>query len=86
MLKQTNVTVEELVSFHYDQLKDFVRVVEQFESDIDAIKGRYTIDCKSIMGLLSINFEEGFRVRINSQSEEEIERFHKEMSKWRVND
>ena len=44
------------INLTYDDLKEFVRITSSFESDIDIVKGRYVIDTKSLMGILSLDF------------------------------
>lgn len=60
------------VRFDYEDLKDFVNAISTFPCDVDAIKGRYIIDCKSIMGLLSIDFSQGFDIQLHSVLEDEV--------------
>lgn len=65
------------IKLEYGELKTFVNIVTGFESDIDIVKGRYTVDAKSIMGILSLDFSKDIEVRLHSENEEEIARFKK---------
>ncbi len=38
-----------------DKVKDFVRVITNFDSDFDMRSGRYTVDAKSILGIFSLD-------------------------------
>lgn len=67
------------IKLEYGELKTFVNIVTGFESDIDIVKGRYTVDAKSIMGILSLDFSKDIEVRLHSENEEEIARFKKMM-------
>lgn len=67
------------IKLEYGELKTFVNIVTGFESDIDIVKGRYTVDAKSIMGILSLDFSKDIEVRLHSENEEEIARFKKVM-------
>ena len=65
------------------KVKQFVHITEEFESEIDVISGRYTVDAKSIMGLFSLNILEPLIVRINSENEEEIKSFNRVMEEFK---
>lgn len=41
-----------------DKVKEFVKVINTFEGNVDIIQGRYVIDAKSIMGIFSLNLTE----------------------------
>ncbi len=45
-------------------VQKFVATVTMFESDVDIISGRYIIDAKSIMGLLSLDLSKPLEVKI----------------------
>ena len=36
-----------------DNAKEFTKICEMFDEDIDYVIGRYTIDAKSLLGILS---------------------------------
>lgn len=65
------------------KVKQFVHITEEFESEIDVVSGRYTVDAKSIMGLFSLNILEPLIVRINSENEEEIKSFNRVMEEFK---
>ena len=46
-------------------------------------KGNYVINAKSIMGILSIDFENEVEISIDSNDEIEISRFLKEMKGYK---
>lgn len=60
-------------------VKDFVTVVNDYKTEIDLVVGRYLIDAKSIMGVLSLDLSQSLTVQIHSDdcSEllERLERF-----------
>ena len=37
-----------------DKVKDFVREMSKFETDIDLVSSRFIVDAKSLMGILSL--------------------------------
>ena len=71
------------INLTYDDLKEFIKTTESFESDIDIIKGRYVVDAKSIMGILSLDFSKGVDIVIHSVNEDEIIRFLDAMKKFK---
>ena len=38
-----------------DKVKCFVDTVTKFEADVDLVSGKYNVDAKSIMGIISLN-------------------------------
>ena len=53
-----------------DKVKDFVDVVSGFASDVDLESGRFMVDAKSILGIISLNLSK-LQVLIRDKSEEE---------------
>lgn len=54
-----------------DKVKDFVDVVSGFASDVDLESGRFMVDAKSILGIISLNLSKPLQVLIRDKSEEE---------------
>ena len=71
------------INLKYDDLKEFIKTTESFVSDIDIVKGRYVVDAKSIMGILSLDFSKGVDIVIHSVNEDEIIRFLDAMKKFK---
>lgn len=69
-----------------DKVKKFTDLTYTFESDVDVVQGRYTIDGKSIMGVFSLSLVEPVTVEIESDNEEEINKFLDMMEEFRIND
>lgn len=67
-----------------ETLKNFISDVSKFESNIDAIRGRYVIDAKSIMGMFSIDLSKPVDILIYSDNERELEKFEEIMKKYEV--
>lgn len=38
-----------------DKVKEFVRIITNFDNDFDLRSGRYTVDAKSILGIFSLD-------------------------------
>ena len=53
-----------------DKVKSFNRDILFFDSDIDLVQGRYTVDGKSIMGIFSLNLSEPINVIIHEENGE----------------
>lgn len=68
----------------FEKLKRFVNKTNLFNCEIDVIRGRYIIDGKSILGLLSISLLEPICVRILTEDREVIRRFNEEMEEFRI--
>lgn len=66
----------------FTKAKKFINEVVKFDSDIDAIKDRYIVDAKSIVGIFTLDLSKPITVVIHSDDEEEIERFNKVMEEF----
>lgn len=51
---------------------------------IDAVCGRYVIDAKSIMGLLSLGIPKEIFIVIHTNNKDVISKFEEDISKWKV--
>lgn len=67
-----------------ETLKNFISDISKFESNIDAVRGRYVIDAKSIMGMFSIDLSQSVDILIYSDNERELEKFEEVMKKYEV--
>lgn len=48
-----------------DKVKCFVDTVTKFEADVDLVSGKYNVDAKSIMGIISLNLTRPIEVVIH---------------------
>lgn len=55
-----------------DTVKYFVDDLSKMEGDFDLISGRYVIDVKSIMGILSLDLSKLIQMNITDAKEEDI--------------
>lgn len=60
----------------------FVKKCSEFEENIDYIKGRYVIDAKSLMGVLSVDLSDFGTIEIHTDDEKVINKFKEEMRLW----
>ncbi len=52
-----------------DKVKEFVRIITDFDSDFDLRSGRYTVDAKSILGIFSLDLTKPIELVIYSEEE-----------------
>ena len=63
-------------------INNFVGEMLSFDSDIDAIRGRYVLDAKSVIGLFTLDLTMPLDVKINAINEEELIRFNEVIKKY----
>ena len=51
-----------------DKVKSFVNDLTKFDTDFDLVSGRYVIDAKSIMGIVSLDLSKPIDLNIHSES------------------
>ncbi len=49
------------------EVKEFVRIVNDYPYDVDLVSGRYTVDAKSIMGIFSLDLSRPITVEVHSE-------------------
>jgi len=67
-----------------DSAKDFSKVCEEFDEDVDYVIGRYVIDAKSLLGILSTTLGKIAHVTINSKDKKIVEQFLNSIYRWIV--
>ena len=70
MIKRTKVNLNNIES-----AKKFVEICNYYQSEVNVYSGRYIIDGKSILGLLSLNLLNPVEVEIVSKNEVEADSF-----------
>lgn len=63
---------------------EFVDACEHYKEDINYLHGRFIIDGKSIMGVLSCDISEAAVVEIITDDANTIKKFKKSIEKWIV--
>lgn len=48
-----------------DKVKAFVNIMSKFDDNIDLVSGRYKVDAKSILGILSLNLSKPIKIEFN---------------------
>lgn len=62
----------------------FTQKCSKFDCDIDYQVGRYVIDAKSMMGVMSTGVEKNVTVTINTDEQNVIKEFYDEIKMWIV--
>lgn len=81
MIKRTKVNLNNIES-----AKKFVEICNYYQSEINVYSGRYIIDGKSILGILSLNLLNPVEVEIVSKSEVEANSFINMMKQFETNE
>ena len=63
-------------------INNFVGEMLTFESDIDALRGRYVLNAKSLIGLFTLDLTMPLDIKINAINEEELIRFNEVIVKY----
>ena len=67
-----------------DKVRKFSEIVSVMEEDIDIIVGRYVVDAKSVLGILSIDLNRMLRVKIHTSDIDRCKEFQEEMKEFLV--
>lgn len=67
-----------------EDIKKFQDEITKFETDIDITRGRYIIDAKSMLGILTIDLSKPIDVVLHSDDEAEINNFKEIMKQFQV--
>lgn len=59
-----------------DKANEFVAAMSKLESEVDVISDRYTVNGKSILGILSLDLTKALEVRLQSDGSSEITYFN----------
>jgi phosphocarrier protein HPr len=63
-----------------DKIADFIKVVSKIEYDVDLVKGRYTVDAKSVVGVFTLDLSKEVKIIIHTNDENILDKF----KEWRV--
>ncbi len=55
-----------------NDVKEFVRIVNDYVYDVDLVSGRYIVDAKSIMGIFSLDLANPIGVNIHAESADDL--------------
>ena len=63
----------------------FTAKCNEYIEDIDFIYGKYMVDAKSLMGILSVGLANTGEVHIHSENQDVLDKFQKDIELWIVN-
>ena len=69
-----------------EDMNSFVNICSQFEEDIGYKIGRYIVDAKSVMGIMSTTLGREANVTIHTDNSRVIDSFVDHIHKWIVGD
>ncbi|HOR86885.1 MAG TPA: HPr family phosphocarrier protein [Bacillota bacterium] len=71
-MKKLSVIVKSRMGLHARPASMLVSLAQQFESDIKVEKGEKVVNCKSIIGILSIAAKNGDKISVSAEGADEI--------------
>ena len=74
-IRQVNLRIDKI-----DDLKNFVNLAGKLKSNAEVVSGRFIVDAKSIMGMLSLNLSQPVSLIIRSIDDSETEDFLDEIN------
>lgn len=70
---------EQVLLKSMEEIQEFNRIVGQYEYEVDMVSGRYVIDAKSLMGILSLDLSKPVTIQLQGNPDaaflEKIEKF-----------
>jgi phosphotransferase system HPr-like phosphotransfer protein len=54
----------------FEKALDFVEIVSDFNEKVDLVRGRYDVDAKSILGVLSMDLTRPATLRVNTSDKQ----------------
>lgn len=63
----------------FEKVNQFIRVITNFESDVDLVSGRYVINAKSAMGVYSLDLTKELELNVYEKVEGETEKLVQEL-------
>lgn len=55
-----------------EEIQEFNSVVSQYKYEVDMVSGRYVIDAKSLMGILSLDLSRPVTIQMQGNPDEEF--------------
>ena len=66
----------------FKDAQDFVNTVSDVDNNISVIAGKYIVNAKSILGVMSIFYEDNFKLEISYKNENEVENILELLERW----
>lgn len=70
---------KEILLNQVDSVKKLVNITMKYSEDIDLVRGRYTIDAKSIMGVFSLDLSRTITIIIHTDDSEIANKFFSDL-------
>ncbi len=67
-----------------ESARDFANACDKFDDDVDVYYGRYIVDGRSLLGILSFDLMKTLNVRINTDDQAVIWKFANAISRFTV--
>jgi phosphotransferase system HPr-like phosphotransfer protein len=71
-MKSFKVTISSIT-----EAKNFCNAASKFEKDIDLVSGRYVVDAKSLLGILSLDLSKEITCEMCTDSDADVAAFKK---------
>ena len=81
-MMDTGITVCKIKLGDFEKAKKFSQLVIEFESDISLISGRFVIDAKSVLGVLSLDISKELTLAVIEKTSGECEKIKKLMTEY----
>ena len=66
----------------FKDAQDFVNTASDVDNNISVIAGKYNVNAKSILGVMSIFYEDNFKLEISYKNENEVENILELLERW----
>ena len=66
----------------FKDAQDFVNTASDVDNNISVIAGKYIVNAKSILGVMSIFYEDNFKLEISYKNENEVENILELLERW----
>ena len=67
-----------------NDLKDICSIMARQPFDVDATVGRYVLDAKSMMGLLTLGFATDINICPHTDDPDQLSQLRKDLEQWQV--
>ena len=66
----------------FKDAQDFVNTASDVDNNISVIAGKYIVNAKSILGVMSIFYEDNFKLEISYKNENEVVNILELLKRW----
>ena len=85
MFKALDAKIMDICISTIDEVKEFVSIVSDYSCTTTLQSGKYMVDAKSLMGILSVGLANTCEVHIHSENQDVLDKFQKDIELWIVN-